>query len=209
MRGEHGTSGLRIGVPDARLETKQVQRASRVLCGVQLERQATEHTELHRCGRISWPARLATQIIAPHNCFLKSGLGARPFAEVVLQLVELRNQAIGISQGLEIPTSLHEEHSRSVCSRYQLHRCRGHIVEDLLECARGGHRACKLGHAHGEVVPEVRVRRVHVIRFCTMQRASESTARKPIDENQTTAGAGKPVYGGASRATTIDVDSGS
>jgi hypothetical protein len=42
-----------------------------------------------------------------------------------------------------------------------------------------------------------------------MQRASRSTIRKPIDENQTTAGTGKPVYGGASKAATIDVDSGS
>jgi hypothetical protein len=89
---------------------------------------------------------------------LQRGLGAWPFAEILLQLVELCDQAIGVCHGLELAPSSHQQHSCRVSPGYQLHRGRGHVIEDLLEGARRGDGACQLGHPHRKIDPGVRVR---------------------------------------------------
>jgi hypothetical protein len=75
---------------------------------------------------------------------LKSGLGTGSFAENALQLVELRNQAGGVCQGLEVPALFHQQNPRNVSSRYQLHGRGGHIGQNVLERAGRRNRTRKL-----------------------------------------------------------------
>ncbi len=106
---------------------------------------------LHDGRCVSRPAWLVAQIVGPHDRFLQSGLRAGPFAEIVLQLVELRDQAVGVGQRFEIAALLYQQHAREVSAGYQLHRCGGHPGQHLLECPRRGDLPRQFGHAHRQL----------------------------------------------------------